>query len=117
MGKNGYREESPAEGESQDGELSVEGWRTYRTLAARINYVAQDGPCIQYAAKEVCRSMSSPTLEDFQRVKQLARFVVGIKAVQFHYEWQLRTSLPSCGSSSTAIGPDVCRPGGQRPVA
>ncbi len=32
--------------------------------------------------------MSSPTLGDFQTVKKLARFTVGIKAVQFRYEWQ-----------------------------
>ncbi len=32
--------------------------------------------------------MSNPTSGDFQRLKKLASFMVGVKAVRFHYEWQ-----------------------------
>ncbi len=55
MSKNGYKEEVPAEGEPKEGELSIEGRRTYRTLAAKINYIAQDDPCIQYVARRCAR--------------------------------------------------------------
>ena len=29
-------------------------------LAARLNFMAQDNPAIQYAAKEICRNMARP---------------------------------------------------------
>ena len=86
--KNGYKEEIETEGETKNEELSLEDQRTYRALAARINYIAQDNPCIQFSAKEICRSMAKPVLQDFQKVKKLARFMAGVKAVKFNYEWQ-----------------------------
>ena len=35
--KNGYKEETPAEGEPEEGGVSIDERRTYRGLAARIN--------------------------------------------------------------------------------
>ena len=44
--------------EVEDGELLEGEERTaYRALAARVNYLAQDRPDIQYQAKEICRQM------------------------------------------------------------
>ena len=57
-------------------------------LAARFNYMAQDNPAIQFAAKEVRRKMACPTEEDFQNIKKLARFLVGVETVKWQYEWQ-----------------------------
>jgi hypothetical protein len=50
---------------------------SYRSVAARSNYLAQDRPDIQYAAKEVCRSMSDPKREDWLLVKRLSRYLLG----------------------------------------
>ena len=50
--------------------------------------MAQDNPMLQYAAKEVCRSMSSPSVNDFAKVKKLVRFMKGLGDVKFRYEWQ-----------------------------
>ena len=42
-------------------------------LVARANYVAQDRADIQYAVKEVCRAMASPTRGHWRQVKRLGR--------------------------------------------
>ena len=57
-------------------------------LAARLNYMGQDNPSIQFAAKEICRKMACPTVGDFARVKKLVRFVLGVEAVKWEYPWQ-----------------------------
>ena len=36
--------------------------KSYRMLAARLNYMSQDNPMLQYSAKEACRSMSNLSL-------------------------------------------------------
>jgi hypothetical protein len=86
--KTGYKEDEPSEGEQEMPELSVQEQTMYRALAARVNYMAQDDPSIQYAAKEICRHMSKPKAFDFQRIKKLARFLVGVQNVSFKYVWQ-----------------------------
>ena len=57
-------------------------------LAARLNYMAQDNPAIQFAAKEVCRKIACPSAEDFQNIKKLARFLIGVETVKWQYEWR-----------------------------
>jgi hypothetical protein len=48
----------------------------FRALAATANYLAQDRADIQYAAKEICRKMSSPVEHDFLMIKRLARYLL-----------------------------------------
>ena len=45
-------------------------------LAARANYLALDRADMQFAAKEVCRGMASPTRGDLRKLKRLARFLI-----------------------------------------
>jgi hypothetical protein len=61
---------------------------SFRAMAARLNYLAQDSPDIQYAAKEVCRQMARPTAESWRKLKALARFVLGRRSVVWQFEWQ-----------------------------
>ena len=49
-------------------------------LAARLNYMAQDNPMIQFPAKEICRSMSNPSAQDFLKVKRLVRFIKRLRS-------------------------------------
>ena len=84
---NGYKDVK-IEGEFDKVDLNADETKDYRALAARVNYIAQDNPCVQFAAKEICRSMAKPLLEDFQKVKKLARFMIGMKVVQFDYACQ-----------------------------
>ena len=68
--------------------LGPEECQTYRALAARVNYIAQDNPCIQYSAKEICQHMANPAVEHFAKTKKLARFIVGVKSARLCYAWQ-----------------------------
>ena len=62
--------------------------KSFRMLAAKLNYMDEDNPAIQFAAKEICRKMAAPVDTDFSRVKKLARFLVGICAARWSYPWQ-----------------------------
>ena len=53
-----------------------------------MNFMAQDNPTIQFAAKEACRGMAKPTGMDFLKVKKLVRFIVGVVKVEWKYCWQ-----------------------------
>ena len=45
----------------------------YRACAARCNYMTQDRSDVQYAIKELCRSMSSPKEQDWLVLIRVAR--------------------------------------------
>ena len=63
--------------------------KAFQMLAARLNYIAQDDPTVQFAAKELCRKMSSATNQDFSKLKKLVRFLVGVEEeVLWEYPWQ-----------------------------
>ncbi len=85
--KSGYREDEDDLREDPE-KLCRQERKEYRTLAARMNFMAQDNPVIQFAAKEACRKMSSPNAGDFARLKRLARFAVGIYVVEWEFPWQ-----------------------------
>ena len=53
----------------------------YRGAAARLNYLAQDRCDIQYATKEVCSTMSSPTGAGWRKIKRVVWYMVKAKAV------------------------------------
>eukprot|EP00974_Lingulodinium_polyedra_P102353 9911601-Lingulodinium_polyedra.AAC.1 len=44
----------------------------YRAGAARANYLALDRADLAFAAKELCRRMSSPTVADLVQLRRLA---------------------------------------------
>ena len=84
LSKNGYDD-----GDTNDEEgLTEAEFRSYRMLAARLNYLAQDNPMVQYTAKEVCRAMSFPNVKDFVRIKKVVRFLKGLGQVVWKYYWQ-----------------------------
>ena len=68
--------------------MTTSEMKAYRMLAARLNYMAQDNPMLQFPAKEVCRSMSNPEVGDFSKVKRLVRFLKGLGRVKLNYEMQ-----------------------------
>ena len=63
---------------TEDEETMLEGAEItlYRALAARLNYLAQDRPDIQYAAKEISRRMSQPRVGDWKAVRRMARYLI-----------------------------------------
>ena len=85
-------------------ELSESEATKFRGLAAKVNFLAQDCPDLQFPAKEVCRDMSCPTVASWARLKRLARYLVTRKAVIFQYEWQDEGKLMTLYTDSDWAG-------------
>ena len=66
----------------------MEECKAFRMIAARLNYMAQDNPWLQFPAKEVCRNMAKPRASDFMKTKRLVRFLKGAGEIKFLYAWQ-----------------------------
>ena len=57
----------------------------YETRGARVNYMAQDRTDVQFAVKELCRSMSNPTVGDWTALKRLGRYLVDKTRVKVRF--------------------------------
>ena len=77
-------------GPTQAGKITMNDSQ-FRMLAARCNYLAQDRPDLQYAAKEVCRKMSAPDEAAWGLLKRIARYLVGEGRLVYVYR---RQTLP-----------------------
>ena len=91
--KNANATKTPGEEEREDHvelmeELGTREAREFRGLAARANYLAQDRPDIQYAAKEVCRGMARPLKMHVKALRRLARYLVGAPRLIWQFGWQ-----------------------------
>ena len=75
--------------DAEDEGLPAAEATSFRALAARVNYLAQDFPDIQFPAKEICREMSEPTPASWKKLKALARFLIRRGAVVLKFERQL----------------------------
>ena len=69
-------------------ELTSKEATMYRRLVARLNYIAQDRPDIQYATKELCRHMADPRRGDVKAMKRIARYLVGRQRLVLKYQRQ-----------------------------
>ena len=74
--------------ESKGFELSPAEATTYRALAARSNYLAQDRCDIAFAAKELCREFATPTKKSHEKLKRLARYVTGAPRLTYQFPYQ-----------------------------
>ena len=88
LATNGVKDEFKEEDEGEDMELTKEEKKSFRAVAARMNFLAADCPDIQFPAKEICRSMANPTEKSFKKLKRAARYLLSREAVMFKYEWQ-----------------------------
>jgi hypothetical protein len=79
------RAEDPNE---DDQELDSQESSEFRAIAARMNYLAQDCPDIQFATKEVCREMAKPTFGSWAKAKRVARYLLERETVVFEFKWQ-----------------------------
>ena len=76
----------------------------YRQLVARTNSMAQDTADIQYAVKEVCRGMVSPTRGHWRQVKRLGRYLKGRPRAVAKFSWQQQPSQVDGFSDSDWAG-------------
>ena len=81
--------EWPERCEVEDHELlSAPDAKAFRGLAARLNYLSQDRPDLQYAAKEISRRMARPSQRDWQLLKRVGRYLVGAPRAVQSFCWQ-----------------------------
>ena len=74
--------------QNDEEELPREESGMYRAIAARSNYLAADRSDIQFAVKEICRSMSKPTRQCWSKLKRLAKYLAGKPRVVQRFKWQ-----------------------------
>lgn len=68
--------EKNEKGDEGDEDMSEADATEYRALAARANFLASDRLDIQFAVKELCRSMSAPKQGSWDAMKRLARYLL-----------------------------------------
>jgi hypothetical protein len=73
--------------DDDDSELDADKARSYRAIAARLNYISPDRPDIGYAVKEAARNMSKPRVSDFQRLRKIGRYLVGKPRLIMRFPW------------------------------
>jgi hypothetical protein len=74
--------------DDDDSELDTDKARSYRAIAARLNYISPDRPDIGYAVKEAARNMSKPRVSDFQKLRKIGRYLVGKPRLIMRFPWQ-----------------------------
>ena len=83
-------------------------------MAARANFLASDRPELQFASKDVCWWMASPTELALGALKRVGRFLAGHQRLVYHYPWQTVTRVDADSDTNLA---NVRKPGQARPVA
>ena len=81
---------------SADEDLDPLPWdtaRLFRACAARANYLGMGRVDIAFAAKELCRRMSSPTWADLGALRRLAQYLVGAPRLVWKFQWQTEASI------------------------
>ena len=72
---------------------------------AKLNFVAQDRPDIQYATKEECGEMSAPTERGLRRLRRLARYLRGAPRMRL---WRKRQKGQSVVTAVADADYGVC---------
>ena len=108
--RKGAREVKKAEMHADEHDrLTAESATTYRALAARCNYLAQDRADISFASKELCRDFSAPTIRSWIRLKRLIRYLQGAPRLVYHYACQQRPEVLSIYVDTDFAGCRVTR--------
>ena len=81
--------------------LTGEAATTYRALSARINYLANDRPDVQYIAKELCRDFAHPTQKSVERLKRVTRYLCHKPRLVWNYDYQ-----PQCSDLTVCVDTD-----------
>ena len=83
----------PAGSSSDQDPLPWATARLFRACAARANYLGMGRVDIAFAAKELCRRMSSPMWADMEALRRLAQYLVGLPRLVWCFKWQNESSL------------------------
>ena len=78
--------------DEEDGEndelLKGDQASSFRGITARLNYLSADRPDIQYATKEVCREMASPTTGSWRRLIRIGRYLLDKQRLIWKFDLQ-----------------------------
>ena len=91
----------PSEGEE---ELGLGDSKTYRSVTARLNYIAPDRVDIQYATEETARPMAKPRRCDMGLLRRIGRSLVGRLRPVVHFRWQRSPCIATGYSGSVWAG-------------
>ena len=82
--------------EQREGEekLSMDDTFSFRSLAARYNFLSMDRPDLQFVCKEMCRKMTCPRSRDGMLLKKLARYLVKHRRIAI--DFQVPERSPCC---------------------
>ena len=88
--------------EKEKEDMSYEEQIKFRSVAARINFLATDRADLQFASKDFCRRLASPDKSDWDKEQRIARYLM-------HHHEQLRSSTSrisrsKCKDLPTLIG-------------
>ena len=59
----------------------------HRSVAARLNYLAVDRVDIQFATKELARTMAKPIEGDVLKAKTIGRYLLGTPRLVMRFDW------------------------------
>ena len=85
-------------------ELGVEDARKYKSVAARLNYLAVDRLDIQYAVKEAARAMSAPLKAHWHMLDKIGRYLIGRPRLVMKFPWQKKTEVITAYTDSDWAG-------------
>ena len=77
----------------EDKPLPQQLYTAFRGAAARGNYLAADRIDAQFACKEVCRWMSSPSEHSWKALKRICRFLRGVPRLVYTYPRQVAEGI------------------------
>ena len=67
--------------------LSPAEAQKYRSVAARLNFLAQDRPDLQFASRTVAKHMTAPTFGSMEIRKRIGRYLRGAARKVQHFQW------------------------------
>ena len=76
------------DGEEEQQYMPARDATAFRACVARLNFLGQDSPELQFPAKELSKEMSRPTVGSWARLKKTVRFLVGRRRVVWRFVWQ-----------------------------
>ena len=82
---NGDREDREEPGDEQ--ELSKEEAKSFRGIAARLNFLSQDDPDLQFPVKQGTREMAHLVKGLWKKLKRVARYLAGREEVVWKFDW------------------------------
>ena len=94
------------EEDDREGELPLDPERSkqYRSLVARLNYLAADRPDMQYSVKELCRDMATPSEGSWRRLERACRFLIGTPRLVWKFDLQNPVSVVDTFSDANWAG-------------